>query len=89
MNRWALTVQTFGSYKLWGLGLNNGKSHKLKLPNCRYMGLWRADDIDSLDLIAPKLERLDLQVHTWPAQLAFVLQLLCWEFGRCTGACGL
>ncbi|KAK9799382.1 hypothetical protein WJX73_007957 [Symbiochloris irregularis] len=54
-------LETFSSHKLWGLGLENGKTHRLRLPNCRLLGLWRADDIDSLELTAPKLERLDLQ----------------------------
>ena len=55
-------LKHFNSYKLWGLGLRGRDVHKLSLPKCATLCLWRADDLNRIEIEAPKLERLDLQV---------------------------
>lgn len=48
----------FWGYKLRGLG---GKAHKLVLPNITVLDLDHCDDLGSLKIWAPKLEKLELQ----------------------------
>lgn len=56
-------LRTFRAYKLWGLGhTRRGKIHKVKLPNCLDMNLYRSDDLERLELNAPMLSSLNLQV---------------------------
>ena len=55
-------LQHFTSYKLWGLGLRGCSTHHLILPSCASLSLERADDLNRIEIEAPKLERLDLQV---------------------------
>lgn len=59
------------SYKLWGLGLCDLRAHKLSLPSCASLSLWRADKLERIEIDAPKLDRLDLQVlEAHPASAA-------------------
>lgn len=44
--------------QLWGLG---GNKQVLHLPNCTYIELCRADDLDWLDIHAPELCNLSLE----------------------------
>ena len=59
--------QTEGLRQLQALGLESVPSrkfvHQLRLPECSYFRLWRADDVERLAFLAPKLDRLDLQVQ--------------------------
>eukprot|EP00878_Enallax_costatus_P026176 GHUV01028061.1.p1 GENE.GHUV01028061.1~~GHUV01028061.1.p1 ORF type:complete len:446 (+),score=47.57 GHUV01028061.1:163-1500(+) len=48
----------FTAYKLWGL---SGTVHKLDLPECGWLSLHRSDDLEGLNICAPKLESLELR----------------------------
>jgi len=52
-------LETFTSYKLWGLGSKS--AHRLILPNMKNLDLYRSDDLRGLKLWAPRLEDLNLQ----------------------------
>ena len=51
------------SYKLRGLRLPTGLTHKLNLPKCASLSLWRAEDLTSIKIEAPELDCLNLQVR--------------------------
>ena len=55
-------LEHFMSYKLSGLRLRGRSAHKLSLPKCAFLGLWRAYSLNRIEIEAPKLEHLDLQV---------------------------
>merc|ERR1719244_1866798 len=54
-------LESFMAYKLWGLHVPKSKAHVLVLPNCQTLDLYRSDDLNYLQIWAPKLEELDLQ----------------------------
>ena len=51
------------SYKLRGLRLPTGIAHKLNLPKCASLSLWRAEDLTRIEIEAPELDCLNLQVR--------------------------
>ena len=55
-------LEDFLSYKLCGLGLHDGSVHKLSLPKCASLTMCGSRDLNRIEIKAPKLERLDLQV---------------------------
>merc|ERR1719186_470871 len=54
-------LETFFGYKLWGLHVPRRKTNRLVLPNCNKLELHRSDDLNYLDIWAPKLEDLNLR----------------------------
>merc|ERR1719186_2472710 len=54
-------LESFFGYKLWGLHVPKSKTHRLVLPNCSTLELHRSDDLNYLDIWAPKLEDLNLR----------------------------
>lgn len=69
-------LETFSSYKLHGLHLDNERCHKLILPSCTSLSLHRSDTLERLHVTAPKLIRLNLQVSdTLHAQHSVVSKL--------------
>ena len=61
-------LQQFNSYKLRGLELRDHSAHHLILPNCASLSLWCADDLNRIEIEAPQLECLNLQVLLRPTQ---------------------
>ena len=51
------------SYKLRSLRLRRGIAHKLNLPKCASLSLWCAKDLTRMEIEAPNLDCLNLQVR--------------------------
>ena len=54
-------LEYFSGYKLWGLGTSKKHTHRLVLPKCEELDLYRSDDLTYLKIWAPKLQSLNLQ----------------------------
>jgi len=54
-------LDSFSSYKLWGLSVPKRETHILMLPSCKSLDLYRSDDLNYLKIWAPRLENLNLQ----------------------------
>lgn len=51
-------LKTLSCYKLWGL---SGTTHKLRVPEAETLDFYRSDDLEGLELWAPKLTMLGLR----------------------------
>ena len=56
-------LEHFMSYKLRSLRLRKGIAHKLNLPKCASPSLWLAKDLTRIEIAAPRLNCLNLQVR--------------------------
>ena len=56
-------LKHFMSYKLRSLRLRKGIAHKLNLPKCASLSLWCAKDLIKMEIEAPNLDCLNLQVR--------------------------